>query len=101
MILKTTYFTGCANDNTPFTIRDSITFVIKALAKIVENLVNWFSNNKMKLNTDKCHLPLDSQDTNALKICDLHIYNSLSQKILNVKFDGKLRFKEQILRFDN
>ena len=99
VILKTTYFTGCANDNTPFEVRDSITFVIKALEKIVENLVNWFSNNKMKLNTDKCHLPLESQDTNALKICDLHVYNSLSQKILNVKFDCKLRFWQTHRRY--
>ena len=51
LILKTTYFTGCADDNVPFAVRDNITVVIKALEKIAENLVNWFSNNKMKLNT--------------------------------------------------
>ena len=51
LILKTTYFTGYADDNTPFVVRD-----IKALEEIGENLVNWFSNNEMKLNTDKCHL---------------------------------------------
>ena len=50
LILKTTYFTGCADDNVPFAVRDNITVVIKALEKIAENLVNWFSNNKMKLN---------------------------------------------------
>ena len=32
--------------------------VIKALEEIGENLVNWFSNNEMKLNADKCHLLL-------------------------------------------
>ena len=50
LILKTTYFTGCADDNVQFAVRDNITVVIKALEKIAENLVNWFSNNKMKLN---------------------------------------------------
>ena len=31
LILKSTYFTGYADDNTPFVVRDNITDVIKAL----------------------------------------------------------------------
>ena len=31
-----------------------MTDVVKALEKTEENLVNWFLNNEMKLNTDKC-----------------------------------------------
>ena len=42
--------------------------VIKALEKIGENVVNWFSNNEMKLNTDKCHLLLNSQEPNTLQM---------------------------------
>ena len=45
LILKATYFTGYADDNTPFVVRDSIADVIKALEEIGENLLNWFSNN--------------------------------------------------------
>ena len=54
LILKTTYFTGYAD--TPFLVRDDITDVIKALDETGQNLINWFSDNEMKLNTDKCHL---------------------------------------------
>ena len=54
-------------------VRDNITNVIKALEEIREKLVNWFSRNEMKLNTDKCHLLLNSQEPNTLKIGDLHI----------------------------
>ena len=53
--LQTTYFTGYADDNTSFVVRDNIADATKALEKIGENLLNWFSNNEMKLNTDKCH----------------------------------------------
>ena len=67
LILNTTNFTGYVDDNTPFVIRDNIAGVIKALEEIGENLVNWVSNNEMKLNTDKCHLLLNSQEPNALK----------------------------------
>ena len=62
MILKATYFTGYVDDNTPFVVRDNIADVIKALEEIRENLLNWFSNNEMKLNTDKCYLLLNSQE---------------------------------------
>ena len=56
LILKVTYFTDYADDNTPFVVRDNIADVMKALEEIGENLLNWFSDNEMKLNTDKCHL---------------------------------------------
>ena len=57
LILKGTCFTGYADDNTPFVVRDNVTDVKKALEGIEKRLVNWFSSNEMKLNIDKCHLP--------------------------------------------
>ena len=59
--LNTTYFTGFADDNTLFVVRDDIADFIKALEEIGENLVNWFPNNEMNLNTYPCHLLLNSQ----------------------------------------
>ena len=56
LILKGTYFTGYADDNTPFAVRDNKTDVIKASEEIGESLVNWSFNDEMKLNTDKCRL---------------------------------------------
>ena len=50
-ILKATYFTGYADNDAPFVIRDNITDHTKAVEEIGENLENWFSNNEMKLNT--------------------------------------------------
>ena len=55
LILKVTYFTRYADDNTPFVVRDNID-IIKALEEIGEDLLNWFLNNEMKLNTNKCRL---------------------------------------------
>ena len=83
LILKGTYFTGYADDNTPFVVRDNIVDVIKALEEIGESLVNWFSNNEMKLNTDKCHLLL-------------HINNCLSEKLIGITFHCKLKFNKYI-----
>ena len=96
LILNTTYFTGFADDNTPFVVGDNIADVIKTLEEIGENLVNWFSNNEMNLNTYKCHLLLNSQEPNALKIGDLDINNSLSEKLLGITFGCKLKFNKHI-----
>ena len=50
----------------------------------------------MKLNTNKCHLLLNSQEPITLKMGDLHINNSLSEKLLGVTFNCKLKFEKQI-----
>ena len=58
--------------------------------------MNWFSNNKMNLNTYKCHLLLNSQEPNTLKIGDLDISNSLGEKLLGITFGCKLKFNKHI-----
>ena len=50
----------------------------------------------MKLYTDKCHLLSISQEPNALKIGDLHMNNSLSESLLGINFDCKLKFNKHI-----
>ena len=95
-VLTTIYFTGYADNNTPFAVRDNVADVTKTLEKIGENLVNRFSNKEMKLNTDKFHLLLNSQEPNTLKTSDLHINNSLNGKLLGITFDCKLKFNKHI-----
>ena len=53
LIFKTTSFTGYADDDTPFVVKDNATNVINALGEIGWNLIKWFSDNQMKLNADK------------------------------------------------
>ena len=77
-------------------VRDNISDVKKALEDIGENLVNWFSNNEIDLNTYKCHLLLNSQEPNTLKIGDLDINNSLSEKLLGITFGRKFKFNKHI-----
>ena len=77
-------------------VRDNIADVIKAPEEIGENILNWFLNNEIKLNTDKCHLILNRQEPNTLKIGDFHINNSVSEKLLGTTFDCKLKFSKHI-----
>ena len=96
LILNATYFTSFTDDNTPIVVRDNIAYVIKALEEIRENLANWFSNNERNLNTDKCHLLSNSRESNTLKIGDLDINNSLSEKLLGITFGCKFQFNIHI-----
>ena len=48
-------------------VREKTTNVIKAPEDIGENLIKWFSDNQMKLNTDINHVSLNSQGPNTIK----------------------------------
>ena len=79
--------------------RDNIADVIKALEEIGENLQNWSLNNNMKLNNNKSHLLFNSQEPDTLKIGDLDIKNTLSQKLRDIIFDCRLKFNKHIEDF--
>ena len=44
-----------ADDNTPLTTGNSIEEVIQKLENAPKTLFQWFSDNQMKANPDKCH----------------------------------------------
>ena len=99
LISKTTSFTGYADDNTPFVVRENTTNVINTLDVIGENLIKWFSNNQMKLNTDKCQVLLNSQGPNTIKIGNLCIKNSSCEKMIGINFDHKLNSRIIFTKF--
>ena len=74
----------------------NIADIITVLEEIGETPLNWFPNNKMKLDTDKCDLVLNTQEPNTSNIGDLHINNSINEKLLGITFDCKLKFKKHI-----
>ena len=50
----------------------------------------------VKLNTDKCHVLLNSQGPNTIKTGNLCIKNSSCEKMLGIDFDYKLKFMNHI-----
>ena len=96
LILKTTSFTGYADDNTPFVVRENTTNVIKALEDIGKNFIKRFPDNQMNLNGDKCHVLLNSQGPKTTEIGNLCIENSSCEKMLGINFGYKLKFTNHI-----
>ena len=50
----------------------------------------------MRINADKCHLLVSTNNTVKIKIGNFDITNSKSEKLLGVKFDHKLSFDDHI-----
>lgn len=71
--------------------------LLDALEKDTKILIQWFCNNYLKLNADKCHL-LISNHKKSIKINveDEIIECESSVKLLGVTLDNKLNFNEHV-----
>ena len=60
-------------------------------------MFEWFENNSLKSNANKCHLlVVSSSDAVNLRVSEYDIKNSECEKLLRVKFDNKLTFEKHI-----
>ena len=74
-----------ADDNAPFVFRDVPLNVMKSLENVAEKLFEWFANNHVKANHDKCHLLLSTLTPISIKIKD-YIIKKVSAKLPPGKF---------------
>ena len=60
--------------------------------------IEWFENNSMKLNEDKCHLLVSGYKFENIwaKIGKAKIWESKSQKLLGVEIDRTLNFNDHV-----
>ena len=81
------------DDNTPYNSDFNLDNVISNSEKSTNSLLNWFRENHMKINADKCHLLVSSDESCTNTIGDFIIKNSTEEKLLGVKFDSNLSFE--------
>ena len=62
LVINDTDFSSYADDNTIYDSGNSIDEVISSLQVSAEKLFQWFSNNQMKGNTEKCHLIVSTDE---------------------------------------
>ena len=91
-------FTSYADDNTPFVSRERLDDVLDCLENAALKFFDWFSNNQMKANPDKCYLLTSITASIAIKIKDNEILNSEGEKLLGVTIDNKLNFNNNHLQ---
>ena len=89
-----------ADDNTLFTFGKTFDEVTRKLQNDFLILDEWFFNNFLVLNSDKCHfMALGTPNTLPnFKCKNITIKNSASEKLLGVIIDNKLDFTERLNR---
>ena len=95
-MFKDTDLESYADDNAIYDIGVSINDVIASLQDSSERLFQWFSENQLKGNTDKCHLIVSSDDPTEIQVGESVIKNIICEELPGIKIDNKLTFDEHI-----
>ena len=82
--------------NTQYNFDFNLDNVISNLEKSTNSLLNWFRENHMKANVDKCHLLVNFDEICIAKIEDFSIKNSTKGKLLGIKFDSNPSFESHV-----
>ena len=70
--------------------------VIEMLEITATKLFQWFKDNNLKANADKCHLLLITNESEQININDTIIDSSNAEKLLGVLIDNKLNFDKHV-----
>ena len=101
LVVQNVDFASYADDNTIYNPIENIDDVILSLQESSKQLFKWFSDNKMKSNSDKCHLIVSTNDTTEIQIGDSVIKSSSTEKLLGVNIDCKLNFDSHVKHLCN
>ena len=97
LICKNSNIANFDDDNTPYSCSKDVESVIIQLEKDSTTLLNWFSKNGLKANTEKFHLILSNPDPNIfLTIENQKVSNAKVEKLLGIRFDNKLSFNNLV-----
>ena len=85
-----------ADDATPYSCAFDISTVISELQAISTNVFNWFSNNHIKVNLDKCHLLLSTKSLEVVSIDGIQITSNNAKTVLGITIDSELNFENYL-----
>ena len=85
-----------ADDTTPYEAGGNSAYVTHNLEVSGNTLLNWFNDDSMKANPCKYHLLLFGNDSSKITVGNDTIYSSKCEKLLVIKIDSHLNFKEHI-----
>ena len=81
-VLSDVEFASYADDNTPYVVKNNIRSVIKSLENTSVELFEWFSDNQMKANPDKCHFITSESKDLVINVENNQITNSKCENLL-------------------
>ena len=80
-----TYFASYAGGNTSYTVHINANDVVKSLEETSKLLIEWFKDEKMKLNLDKCYLVLSGSDVITINASNASIIKAALSSLKPLK----------------
>ena len=90
-----------ADDNTPYVCSENVDVALEKLEEVGKILFEWFSNNFLKANADKCHLILSTDEPFSINIDYEVIKNSNNKKLLGINLNDRLDFDAHVANIYN
>ena len=90
-----------ADDTTIYTCDKNLDSVIARLENDSNAIIQWFADNFMKMNTDKCHLMVLGRNSNqrvTVNVGNSVTENTEEEKLLGVVIDKQLNFEKHITK---
>ena len=86
-----------ADDTTPYVCLEDIDLmIIEKLEDKANEIFQWFNENAMKANADKCQLLIPTNEERNIPVGGEKIQNSRREKWLGVTIDNKLSFTKHV-----
>ena len=85
-----------ADDNTLYASSSNLDALTTKLEESTNNLFQWFRNNDMKANADRCHLLVTGNYEVSANINEFEIESSKKEKLLGISIDTTLSFEHHI-----
>ena len=83
--------------NTPYPSSSNLDAVINKVQESTNILFQWFRNNPMKVNADKCHLLVTGNYEVCANINEFEIESSKNENLLGISFDSRLSFEHHYI----
>ena len=89
-------FASFADDNTPYSGLSYKISVFGQLKGGIDKISDWFKNNFLKGNADKCHLITSSKTPVEIDVSNITIMSEEKVKLVGIYIDNKLNFDYHI-----
>ena len=90
-----------ADDNTLYVCSENVDITLEKLEEVGKVLFEWFSNNFLKTNTDKCRLILSTDEPFSINLDDEVIKNFNNKKLLRINLNNRLGFDTYVANICN
>ena len=85
-------YASSADDTTPYTFLPDMIPILEKFEKGIQSMSDWFSENFVKANADKCHLIASSKVPVDIQISDIKVTSESRVKLLGIHIDNRLNF---------